>query len=148
MSSNKCFYLTYFFFIYYISKMPLRYRKKMEGLFVFFNSHANTEKVRKEPCYLFNSRSALRREQSVLPQASAPAWAGEGLCLCYAFFFNILFFFRPSLALSVLMNWVKPAQINLVSGHVCSLPLSIAPVTDRTQGWKQPLGTPRESSVC
>lgn len=35
MSSNKCFYLTYFFFIYYFSKMPLRYEQKPSRAFFF-----------------------------------------------------------------------------------------------------------------
>lgn len=109
-----------------ISKMPLRYRKKRKGVFfvflvfwVFFNSHANTEKVRKEPCYLFNSRSALRGEQSALPQASAPCLDGlvRGCVFAKNFSSIILLFFRSSLALSVLMNLrtFNPSQITLVS---------------------------------
>lgn len=40
MSSNKCcFYLTYFFFIYYFSKMPLRWKQKAAEL-SFFDIHA------------------------------------------------------------------------------------------------------------
>lgn len=104
--------------------------------------------MRKGPCYLFNPRSALRREQSVLPQASAPCLDGlvRGCVFAKHFSSIILFFFRSSLALFVLMNLVKPAQVNLVSTTACSIPLSIWPITDRTQGWKQHLGTPRESS--
>lgn len=42
MSSNKCFYLTYFFFIYYLSKMPLREEQSQQNCFIF-DGHTVTE---------------------------------------------------------------------------------------------------------
>lgn len=95
MSSNKCFYLTYFFFIYYFSKMPLRYEQKPSRAFFFFDSHAITEKVRREPYVTSSTQGQLSGQNNLyFHKPQLPAWMGwvRG-CIFTMHFSSIIFFF-------------------------------------------------------
>lgn len=76
MSSNKCFYLTYFFLIYYFSKMPLRYEQKpSRAFFIFFDGHAIVEEVRREPYVTSSTQGQLSGQNSLhFYKPQLPAW--------------------------------------------------------------------------